>query len=471
MGNKKGSTGENGNNYKRDNPDCPIEMGSRLELFVDNLVIDRMVGVELRLHEPQKMPLSASPLKGAYMTVIKDNGLYRAYYRKIVPEYSGKQEDGHTGERTCYAESRDGIIWEEPDLALFGDNDVKNAIWKEPPFAHNFSPFLDTNPNVPEDERYKALAGLKPTGLCAFASKDGIHWHRMSDKPGIEHNKDLHGDGAFDSQNVAFWSQAENCYVAYFRHFKTPHGGLRTISRATSKDFMRWNDESATFITPNLPGEQLYTNQTHPYFRAPHIYIALPTRFAHGKVKGEPVWENGILQNLGSTDIMFMSSRAGANLYTRLSKEAFIRPGLDTQNWENRANYVALNIVPTGIGEVSIYNRNGDRYTLRTDGFVSLHASYEEGEMITKPIIFKGREMVLNISTSIAGYARVEIQKPDGKPLPGFSLNDCVPVVDNAVERVVSWKKGSDVSRYAGMPVRIRFEMKESDIFSFKFRP
>ena len=36
-------------------------------------------------------------------------------------------------------------------------------------------------------------------------------------------------------------------------------------------------------MKPNLPGEHLYTNMTQAYGRAPHIYIALPTRFVPGR--------------------------------------------------------------------------------------------------------------------------------------------------------------------------------------------
>jgi hypothetical protein len=454
----------------------PVKIADRLEIFVDRYLIDKMKKLEFRLQNPQKMPLSNSPLKGSYITVIKDGNLYRAYYRQIFQNYKGEKTDGNPGERVCYAESHDGIKWEKPDLGLFkdtGSESMKNIIWEKQPFTHNFTPFIDTNPDISEDEQYKALAGTKKSGgLYAFVSKDGLLWRKMNNKPVIEYNQDLHGGNAFDSQNTAFWSQSEQRYVSYFRHIKTPQGILRSIGRATSKDFLNWRDESATFVVPNLQGEELYTNQTHPYFRAPHIYISLPTRFAFGKIKGQSIYrEDGSMENVGSTDIMFMSSRAGENSYARLFKEAFIRPGMKQENWDNRANYLALNVVPTGTEEMSIYNKNGDRYILRTDGFVSVHATHNAGELITKLLIFNGRELVLNLSTSVAGYIKVEMQKHNGEPLPGFTLRDCIPIVDNAIERVVSWKKGSDVSKYIGLPVRIRFQLKESDLFSFKFRP
>lgn len=175
-------------------------------------------------------------------------------------------------------------------------------------------------------------------------------------------------DFAFDSQNVAFWSEAEACYVCLFRTWKCSHGQLRAIHKTTSPDFVDWTEPVAT--DANLPGEHLYTSQTHPYFRAPHLYVALPTRF-------QP--ERG-----DSTDILFMAMRAGSDRYERLFAEAFIRPGLDPASWGNRSNYAARGVVPTGPAEMSLYHCNGLRYTLRTDGFISLRAGYAAGTMIDR---------------------------------------------------------------------------------------
>lgn len=401
--------------------DEPIPIGSRLELFVDRHLIDRLKGAELKLHTPQRMPLAESAFpSGDYMTVIKENDLYHAYYREGGGTYR-------------YAESSDGIEWARREAPLFG--------------SHNFSPFLDANPDVDPQERFKALDGLGTpwsNGLAAWASPDGVVWKRLR-------NSVITGS-PFDSQNVAFWSDAENAYVCYYRNYRR---GVRTIWRVTSPDFRNWSDPEE--LHPNLPGEHFYTSQTHPYFRAPHIYIALPTRFAET--------DEG---NVGATDIIFMSSRGGA-AYEREFKEAFIRPGLAPARWASRGNYTALNVVPTGPDEMSIYHRSGHRYVLRTDGFASLHAPWSGGEMITKPLVFKGRELVLNLSTSIRGGVRVELQTADGQPLPGRELDDCPPILGDSIEHVVSWKGGSDVSELSGKPLRLRVELKDADLYSFQF--
>ena len=108
---------------------------------------------------------------------------------------------------------------------------------------------------------------------------------------------------------------------------------------------------------------------------------------------------------------------------------------------------------------------------MRLDGFVSVHAKAKGGELLTKPLQFEGNRLTLNFATSAIGSVQVEIQDANGKPIPGFTLADCPPLFGDAIERTVTWKAGSDVSRVAGQPVRLRFVMKDADLYSFRFGP
>jgi len=459
-------------------------LGEKLEIFIDKHLIESMHNVHLLFHKPIKQVQSRYPLKkSAYTTVIKTKHKYIAYFRANNPKYIGVQKTGYPNKLTKYAISKDGINWNYPK---------DNIIIKEPPFTHNFSPFLDKNPKRKHNKRFKALAGvdgnllkrlksnppsslnnttLKSTlkywgypknyksGLYSFVSSDGIHWERESDIPVITVKK---GIKAFDSQNVSFWSEEENCYVCFFRSWKKKTDKkrkksywVRSISKVTSKDFIHWS--KAVSIEANLKGEQLYTTQAHPYFRAPHIYIALPTRFmSHRK---------------GSTDIMFMSMRAGNKYFDRVYKEAYIRPGMHFKRWGNRANYVALNVVPTSHNELSIYHSKSQyRYTLRTDGFASIHAGYQKGSVLTKPFTFHGDMLILNYATSAAGSLQVEIQDSRGNPIKGFTVNDCKIMVGDKIKQKVIWKSNKDLKQLKGKVIQLKFLMKECDLYSYKFQ-
>ena len=110
------------------------------------------------------------------------------------------------------------------------------------------------------------------------------------------------------------------------------------------------------------------------------------------------------------------------------------------------------------------------RFTLRIDGFVSVQAPLSGGEVVTKPIVFKGKELVINFSTSAAGSVRIEIQNAEGGAIEGFALEDLEEIYGDELEHAVTWKNGSDVSKLAGKPIRLHFIIKDADLYSLRFR-
>ena len=109
------------------------------------------------------------------------------------------------------------------------------------------------------------------------------------------------------------------------------------------------------------------------------------------------------------------------------------------------------------------------RYTLRLDGFVSVQAPLIGGEIVTKPLRFAGNKLEMNFSTSAAGSVRVEIQDTAGKAIEEFRLADCPEIFGDNLARVVHWKGGTDASRLADTPVRLRFVLNDADLYSFQF--
>jgi hypothetical protein len=457
----------------------PIVLGSRLELFTDDLLIEKLDGCSLKLHEPHPANVALrfeAPWEGAfsgYVTMLHDGERFRCYYRGNP--VAGR--DGSETEVTCYAESRDGINFTKPALGFFevqGTLSNNVVLAGQSPFSHNFAPFLDSRPGVPAAQRFKALAGTSESGLFGFVSEDGLRWRKLRDTPLITR-------GAFDSQNVAFWSVSEQCYALYLRTWTGgSFKGFRTISRATSTNFLDWS-APVEMSFGDTPREHLYTSQTHPYFRAPHIYLATPMRFLPGRkaLTAEQARTLGVDPDYASdtAETVFMTTRGGHS-YDRTFMEGFIRPGPDLGNWASRAGLSALGIMPTGPSEISLYKQahyaqpSGHlvRYTLRTDGFVSVNAPFRGGEFLTRLLTFTGRELVVNFSAGAAGSLRVEIQDDTGKPIPGFALADAVEQIGDEIERVVTWKHGPDVSALAARPVRLRFSMQDADLYSLRFR-
>ena len=455
-----------------------IDIGNRRELFVDHFMIDELKNAELRLHHPRHEGVALEFDKpweqkySAYITVIHDEGIYRMYYRGM-PE-SSKKGDYHAV--TCYAVSKDGIHWTKPDLGIFEVNYTKknNVILTEEPFTHNFSPFLDTKPGVPKKERFKAVAGTEKTGLYGYVSSDGIHWKKLKQEP-------IFTKGLFDSQNVAFWSESENCYICYFRTWTGDgYTGFRTVSRTTSPNLLNWT-EPVQMTFGDTPMEQLYTNATTPYFRAPHIYLAMPKRFFPDKAALSEEVSKKLVDNpnyrVASSDAVLMSSRGGGK-YVRTFMEAFIRPGETDKDWVARDNTPALGIVRGNDRELFLYRLSHyaqptvhvSRYSLRLDGFISVSAPFKGGELITKPFMFSGKSLEINFASSAAGGVQIEIQDKSGKPISGFTIGDCPEFIGDKISHIVRWKNGTDVGKLVGKIIKLRYVMKDADLFSFRFK-
>jgi len=440
-----------------------------------------------------------------YHSVFQDGELYRMYYKSwmltVTPGVSQKT-DPHPL-LAGYAESNDGIHWRKPSLGLHEfrgskDNNIVFASIKIGNLTLNaahLAVFKDENPQAATDARYKAILLSKyqggKSGLVPFKSPDGLQWLPMSDRPVIT-------DGAFDSQNLAFWDPIHKEYRAYWRYFAPKVAGRthgdRSIRTATSPDLLTWS-ESSDLRYVDSPTEELYTNQIKPYHRAPHLLIGFPTRYTDrgwsDSMRALPErehreWRASANQRYGTavTEGLLMTSRDGVT-FNRWN-EAFLRPGIEREGtWNYGHQYIAWHLVETksalegAPNELSLYATESywtgkssvlRRYTLRLDGFVSVNAPVSGGELITKPMTFTGGKLSLNFASSAAGGLQVEIQDSAGQALPGFALEDCPPIFGDSLDRVVTWKSGGDVSKLAGKPVRLRFVLKDADLYSLQFQ-
>ena len=503
---------------------APIEIGNRRELFVDDALVERVSGrAELRLNEPVPREVVLrhdEPWEGAgsgYHSVFQDGALYRMYYKawqRTVGPGTPNTDDNPL--LCCYAESDDGIHWRKPALGLFEFQGSKanNIVMASGQLgalhvdAGHPAVFKDLNPAAPADARYKAFfrsdapwgkeSADRPRGLLAFKSADGIHFTPLvPDRPVIT-------NGAFDSQNLAFWDTVRGEYRAYWRYFQrnddggkggaTPTG-TRAIRTATSKDFIHWQDEANLGYLDSAE-EQLYVNQIKPYPRAPHLFIGFPMRYLDRgwseEMRALPElehreWRASIVPRLGTalTDSLFMASRDGLNF--KRWNEVFLRPGPERAGaWTYGQTLIAWEPVVTrsaiegASDELSFYvsesywsGRSGStvrRYTLRLDGFVSLHAPMAGGELLTKPVRFAGSALSLNFATSAIGSVRVELQDEQGRPFPGFSLEECAPLFGDTIDRTVRWQGGS-LAALAGQPVRLRLAVSDAQVYTFPVRP
>ena len=88
----------------------------------------------------------------------------------------------------------------------------------------------------------------------------------------------------------------------------------------------------------------------------------------------------------------------------------------------------------------------------------------------SRPLVFSGNRLSLNVDTGASGYLQVGLTQGNGRPLPGFGLEDCVYINGNQPDAIVEWlESGSDLSALAGQPVRLVIRMRGTRLYALQF--
>ena len=476
----------------------PLHLGNARELFWDDYLINTSRTSAVRKQHPPRMEevsLELSmPWEGDgcdYFCTVKEDDIYRMYY--LAWQMSDPDLTEHTQDaiKVCCIESRDGIHWERPDLGIvsFQGSTHNNILLDENDAKFdNFVVFLDTNPDCPPEERFKATARAEfkdnpdktPTLYC-YTSEDGYHFKlgwKMTDK------------GLFDSMNIAFWSPEKNQYLCYLRGFHDIPGndwnaGIRDIRFMTSSDFKTWSDPVMVDFgdKEDIP---LYTNTVFRYPRAPQMMVGIPVRYMERRG-----WNDNFEQMTGAelrkkrmrihprygltvTDCVLMLSRDG--LHWDRQDEAWLTPGVERDfNWIYGDCYATPGFIqtpsrlPGAPDELSFYcdewhwsqkPAHLQRYSIRQDGLFSYRADYAPKTLVTKPIFYEGGELSLNFSTSVRGS--VYVTMTDGLK----ELHSCELFGDTLDRRV---RFDGEPTEFLGKEIVLEFTMRDADLYSMQF--
>ena len=509
------------------------DLGSRRELFVDDFFIRELNGaVSRRLHQPVPAEIvftadapheMSNHSGGSYCSIVHDEkeNRYLMYYRAGMRTPTPGNPSQSSDFILCVAETRDGIHFERcrVDLLPTGGNVVLDSSMTRhlvPERCKDTCPgvtsvFYDTNPDCPDDERFKMIVTneqphLHPDeGMYLFVSADGYRFRQKTKKFKLD------PQSGYDSINQAFYDPVAKQYRLFHRGYGKRD--KRTVISHMTKDFVTFTNGAylefdEEFQRCAILGQELYTNGIRPYFRAPHILLGFPMRYFDGAMipgcyAGKGDWNCSVLSRpdfnnrlfranmtprygLCSTDSVLIASRDGVHFQGWT--DAFLTPPPTEDSWFYGSASLAIGMIPTasrlGYGapdELSFYSPEGSwgdgctrfrRNVLRTDGFVSLHFESKGGVLLTPPFRFKGGRLTLNIVTGAVGGFRAEFRDSNGKPIPGYTFEECYEERGDSLEMTARWKTaGPDVRPLEGETVQLAILARNCDLYSICFAP
>ncbi len=370
---------------------------------------------------------------------------------------------------TCYAVSQDGILWEKPKLDVQAGT---NIVSTEP--RDSAVVWLDHEEPDPR-RRYKLFRSHREEvdgkGEWYFqihVSADGIHWGDVVTRSGGIYPRSTVFRNPFRKRWEYGIRKDASLQVGRCRRYYECEDAVRDAQWA-EKDRHWWMGADTldipradTNFAPQL------TNLDGVAYES--VMLGLFTLW-----RGTPSEESGRPE---LNDVCLGFSRNGFH-FARPDRVPFL-PMSDAKGDWNWGNVQSAGGGCLVVGDKlhfycsgrsgALGNRDAGGSTglatLRRDGFASLEAGEEGGSVTTRPVIFSGRHLFVNVDAP-KGDLRVEVVDATGVAIEPFTSAACVPISIDSTKQAIKWQAGDDLSRLAGKPVRFRFTLKNGKFYAF----
>ena len=458
-------------------------------LFLDAMVVERQEGLTRVFHDAEKHPANPvlrrdKPWEGGasypgpylYGTVMWDEGKLRMWYHTHASGYLN-----------CYAESTDGVTWTKPNLGLRDffrskDNNLFLTVTQDPDEkpptksagqCHN--PGVIKRPGEKDPQkRYALFCYGADYGHARVAfSPDGLRWTFAPETAA----KGLLASG--DVLNF-FFDPYNSRYVATW---KTANRRGRAVGMAWSPDGLKWTKpvEGPLFVADDLDPDatQIYGMPVFPY---QGLYIGLPwiynaRWFKSGVYTNKRLYE-AEKDSPCTMDVQLAWSWDLLNWTRPPARAPFIRRG---KPGEFDCGMIYTARAPVQVGDRLCFYYGGFNgphndpkssaniglATLRLDGFCSMRAGEREGWLISRREQMGQPQVVINAKTGAEGCVAAELLDSDGKVLPGFSRDDCARFRGDSIRHVLKWKAGHFEPSQGDGGKKIRFILRNADLFSY----
>jgi hypothetical protein len=440
------------------NPAGPIDLGSRRFLFFDDVLFERSSGVKFTVNQPSTPETLEPEMPGGDHSFFDMEGRVALF---APAGYEGREDFAYLWL------SDDGVHFRLHDALTGVEGEKPTPIKTDVPAWGRMA--LDTNPDTPAWARFKYTAGVPTRGIYLLVSPDAIHWRR---------NETIMMQVATGGESHWYWDDQRGEY-RYLLKWDHGPGGRQSVEATTRKCFEPWpllveGNSERDLATPlgymptRFPPDdvlgEVYRSRGVKYQWAPDAYVAFVWRFDRATQARQvelAVSRDGVRwKHFG--DEWYMKAEfpyAGQQIHEVTSVDGMVRRG--NEIWQY-ADY------STGRHDGSM-PRWRVRLKQRLDGFVSLDAESGGGEFVSKPLTFSGDSLMLNAAVGAGGRIRVAVLGADGKPINGFTLDDCTPVTGDSTELAVSWKSKRMLSELVGQPVRLQFQLENAKLYAMQF--
>ena len=464
------------------------------QIFVDSEMIARTQNLERKVHPAKKLE---HPVLEANMPWEQGDD-YNGRKDRRIYVYGTVMHNPNNGEfqmwynrlkSNCYATSSDGIHWYRPNFGELGENNKINLY-----HFHSPSIIKDVFETDPE-KRYKAVGSVKSSiseediqylktrfkkynwynrssAYSAAYSADGINW-KLYPHPII-----LGGDTITLSQDPVTGE-----YLAFHKNKSNPDDRHRKVFLSTSKNMQDWTtpelvmeaDETDHQRAQLLDGgthAEIYNMSAFPYGGQWLGLITLFRRTGSPKIKGP-----GQSGHDGPIDVQLVHSRDGRNWKHCTDRTPVI--GLGPYTYD-KGSILGVCNTPVIVGDemwmyyTAMTTTHGGylpdkqmsiaRAAWRMDGMVSLNAGKTEGIIETSLLKPEGNRLFVNSNVK-EDNLRVEVLDSENRILPGLGKEECNIKNESLVKQMVSWGKTVELPK--GKPIRLRFYLKDGDLFSY----
>jgi hypothetical protein len=473
-------------------------------LFLDAMVVERQTGLDRVFHAAEKH--SANPVLKADKpwegngygtavhggTVLVDGGKLRMWY------IGGHSARG-VGYRVCYAESHDGVTWTKPALGVVAfrgskDNNIvlddhdmdparklvgyttfvsviKSQQQKDP--ARRYALYCYYHcVELTAKGRFGKFVRLAPR--VAF-SPDGLRWTFLPDET---------GKGLFASSDVVQFYR-DPYQNRYYATWKASSRRGRAAGVAFSPDGLKWTKpvQGPVFVADDLDPDdtQIYGLSAFAY---QGLYIGLPwiyhaRWFKYGSYTDRRMYE--VEQDSPCTmDAQLAWSWNLVNWTRTPDRTPFIALG---REGEFDAGMAIPAKEPVQVGDRLYFyyggfpGRHNEGHklkqaatglaTLRLDGFCSMRAGAAEGHLVTRRESFRLPRLTINARVAPGGHVAAELLDAENRVIPGFGRGDCVGFSGDSVRQVLTWKCAELPPAQRTTDKKIRFFLKNADLFSY----